>query len=52
MVAAKAAAGLASVMEAAGIEPASADAPVKASTSFSHDCVSPGGRLVGGLPTD
>ena len=39
-------------MEAAGIEPASAAAPVRASTSFSRDSLSPGGRLAGGLPTD
>ncbi len=38
-------------MEAAGIEPASAAAPVRASTSFSCDLPSPGGWLAGGLPT-
>jgi hypothetical protein len=37
-------------MEAAGIEPASAVAPVRASTSFSCDWISPVGRLAGGLP--
>ena len=31
-------------MEAAGIEPASADAPVKASTSVVRAWISPGGR--------
>ncbi len=41
----------AGTMEAAGIEPASAVASVRASTSFSRDFVSPAGRLAGGLPS-
>jgi hypothetical protein len=38
-------------VEAAGIEPASADAPERASTSLSCDLHSPGGRFTGDLPT-
>jgi hypothetical protein len=38
-------------VEAAGIEPASAAAPARASTSLSCDSGSPAGRLAGGLPT-
>ena len=38
-------------VEAAGIEPASADAPDRASTSLGSRCVSPGGRLGADQPT-
>ena len=38
-------------MEAAGIEPASAIAPVRASTSLACALLSPGGRFAGDLPT-
>ncbi len=38
-------------MEAAGIEPASAVAPNRASTSVVHALISPGGRFVNDLPT-
>ena len=39
-------------MEAAGIEPASADAPVRASTSLGRPLDSPGGRCATDLPPD
>jgi hypothetical protein len=39
-------------VEAAGIEPASADAPERASTSLSCALNSPAGRFAGDLPTD
>jgi hypothetical protein len=39
-------------MEAAGIEPASAIAPVRASTSLGCRLVSPAGRLATDLPAD
>ncbi len=39
------------LMEAAGIEPASAVAPNRASTSVVHALISPGGRFVNNLPT-
>jgi len=39
-------------MEAAGIEPASADAPDRTSTSVVCALVSPGGRFADDLPTD
>ena len=38
-------------VEAAGIEPASADAPDKASTSVVWALISPGGRFPDDLPT-
>ena len=38
-------------MEAAGIEPASAAAPVRASTSVVCGLISPGGRFADDLPT-
>jgi hypothetical protein len=38
-------------VEAAGIEPASADAPERASTSLSCALISPAGRFAGDLPT-
>jgi len=38
-------------MEAAGIEPASADAPEWASTSIGRRCISLAGRLTADLPT-
>ena len=38
-------------VEAAGIEPASADAPDKASTSVVCALISPGGRFADDLPT-
>ena len=40
------------LMEAAGIEPASADAPDRASTSVVCALISPGGRFADDLPTD
>ena len=39
------------MMEAAGIEPASADAPDRASTSVVWALISPGGRFPDDLPT-
>ena len=42
---------VAGMMEAAGIEPASADAPDKASTSVVWALISPGGRFPDDLPT-
>jgi hypothetical protein len=44
--------GLKPEVEAAGIEPASADAPERASTSLSCALNSPAGRFAGDLPTD
>ena len=44
-------AGLASVMEAAGIEPASVSRTDRASTSLSHLVISPGRLVVGNPPT-
>ena len=38
-------------MEAAGIEPASADAPVRASTSLGCPLISPAGRCAADLPS-
>src|SRR5205085_12479573 len=44
-------AGLPGGVEAAGIEPASADAPARASTSLGSRLLSPAGRWAADLPT-